>query len=406
MARPEILAAIDFGARRIRAAIAEKKSDGLELIGFAQKESAGMEKGVIDDIDILTERTFEVLDDAMQGVRGEISYVILGLAAQVVSHKRSWGMIPVWNRRIKNSDRLKAVSIAAAVPLSPVQSVAQYVVLDYFVDEIQGIKNPLNLRGVKFGAECLVVIANRTEVDALAECMNRLGRNWCGFVFEPMAAAKVVLNDEEKRQGVILIDLGATQSSFVVYQDFIPSALGVVAIGGFDITKQIAQELNIPIREAERIKSELPDLYIPDPNDKVELELFGGIKGIPWQVIAQIMREQYELIFNYVTEMVSCQGVQLDTLSSAVLVGGGAKASSIEKLARKFLPCPVRVASAHGPGSQGLLAKGAEYATIFGLLQWAAEDGFEGLTVRNGIAGRFRNVANRLFRKKFKRGGA
>lgn len=405
MAKQELWAAIDFGARRIRVAVAEKRSEGLELIGFAQKESAGMQNGVIEDIDVLAERTFEALDEAMQEVRGQINYVISGLAAHVVSHKRSWGMVPVWNRRIKNSDRLKVDSIASAVPLSPVQAVAQYVVLDYFVDEIQRIKNPLNLRGVKLGAECLVVIANRTEVGALAECMNRLGRNWCGFVFEPMAAARAVIDDEEKRQGVILIDLGATQSSFVVYQDFIPSALGVAAVGGLDITKQIAHELSIPLFEAERIKSELPDLYIPDPDDKVELELFGGIKGIPWQVVAQIMREQYESIFNYVVEMAGCQGVRTDALSSAVLVGGGANASSIEKLARRFLTCPVRTAIAHGPGSQGFMAKGAEYATIFGLLQWAAKDGFDGLTVKNGISGRFRNMANRLFRIKSKRGG-
>jgi len=405
VARPELIAAMDLGAHRARAAVAEKSNDELNLIGFAEMESAGMEKGVIENIDALARRAREVLDEAMSEVNGQLSYVISGLAAHVVSHKRSWGMVPVWNKRVKNSDRLRTVSIAATVPLSPVQAVAQYVVLDYFVDEIRGIKNPVNLKGVKLGSECLVVIANGTEVDALTQCMDKLKKNWCGFVYEPIAAARAVLSDEEKRQGVILIDLGAAQSSFVAYQNFVPTALDVFTIGGIDVTRQIAEELNIPLSEAERIKYELPDLYVPDPEDKVELELFGGMKGIPWQVVAQIMREQYEQIFNCIVEMANRQGMRTEMLSSAVLVGGGANIPSIEKLARRFLMCPVRAANPCGPGSQGLLAKGASCATIIGLLNWTVKDGLEGLVIKNGLLGKLRGVKNRFLRLK-KGGGA
>jgi len=405
MAQPELIAAIDFGSHKIRAAVAEKWNADLSLIGFAEMDSVGVEGGIVSNMGELYECTREVLQEAMRGVSGQPRYVLSGLAANVVSYKYSWGMVPIWDRRIKKSDRMKTVSIAAAVALSPVQSVAHFLVLDFFVDEMRQIKDPVGMKGVKLGAECLVVIANKTEVGALSDCLDRMKLDWCGFVFEPMAAANAVLDPEEMKQGCILIDLGATQSGFVVYQDSQPEALAVNAMGGRDVSRQIARELNIPPSEAERIKEELPDLYVPDPEDKVELELFGGMKGIPWQIVSYIVREQYEDIFNCIVEAADRQGVRTEMLSSAVLVGGGANIPSIEKLARKHLGCPVRVAKPEGPGPQGLLAKGSQYSTVLGLLYWPICVGLEGLRVRNGLRGRINRIKSKLAEIKPKRGG-
>ncbi len=403
MSRSELVAAIDFGSHKIRVAIAERWETELSLIGFAERDSAGVESGVVSNLKELYECTREVFEEAMRGVNGRPRYLVSGLAANMVSYKHSWGMVPLWDRRIKESDRMKTVSIAAAVALSPVQDVAHYLVLDFFIDEMHRIKNPVGMKGVKLGAECLVVIANKTELEALTKCLNWLKMDWCGFVFEPMAAANVVLSPEEMEQGCILIDLGATQSGFVVYQESLPEALAVAAIGGQDVSRQIARELNIPPFEAERIKKGLPDLYIPNPDDTVELELFGGIRGIPWQIVAHIVREQYEDIFNCIVEAAERQGVRTEMLSSAVLVGGGANLPSIEKLAQRHLGCPVRVARPEGPGPQGLLATGSEYSTVLELLYWPVTCGLEGLRVRNGLKGRLNKIRSKLAGIKLQR---
>ena len=59
-----------------------------------------------------------------------------------------------------------------------------------------------------------------------------------------------------KDLGVLLIDLGANQTSYVVYEEGYPLFYGTFPVGGEHVTKDISIGLQVDIRDAEQIKRE------------------------------------------------------------------------------------------------------------------------------------------------------
>jgi len=75
-------------------------------------------------------------------------------------------------------------------------------------------------------------------------------------VVSAIASANAVLSDEEKDEGVLLIDMGASLTDFVLYLEGYPVVTGCVTLAGNVITKDISSYMKIDPEHAERIKRE------------------------------------------------------------------------------------------------------------------------------------------------------
>ena len=74
------------------------------------------------------------------------------------------------------------------------------------------------------------------------------------MVLEPLASAEAVLHDDEKELGVALIDIGGGTTDLAIFTDGAIVHTSVLAVGGHQLTADIAYGLRSPHSEAERIK--------------------------------------------------------------------------------------------------------------------------------------------------------
>jgi cell division protein FtsA len=59
------------------------------------------------------------------------------------------------------------------------------------------------------------------------------------------------LTAEQKRNGVVLIDLGGGTTNYIAYSNDVVAAVGSVGVGGDHVTNDIALAFNIPLNRAE-----------------------------------------------------------------------------------------------------------------------------------------------------------
>jgi len=83
-------------------------------------------------------------------------------------------------------------------------------------------------------------------------------------VFNPIAAAQVVLNREAKHQGALMLDFGAGTVDYVLYEDGMVTASGCVPLGGDHISQDIAQAFQMPHGRAERLKIDEGSVFYED----------------------------------------------------------------------------------------------------------------------------------------------
>ena len=90
------------------------------------------------------------------------------------------------------------------------------------------------------------------------------------------------------------MDIGANQTSYVVYEEGFPVLYGVLPVGGEEVTKDISIGLQVDIRDAERIKRE-KGLIIMDnrilEEDTVDIRFLSDIMIARYEEILELINE-------------------------------------------------------------------------------------------------------------------
>jgi cell division protein FtsA len=217
------------------------------------------------------------------------------------------------------------------------------------------------------------------------------------FVLNPLASAEVVLTENERTMGAVVVDIGGGTTDMAVYIDGDVWHTMVLAVGGNHITGDIAQVLRLPISQAEEIKKEFGHAIEAEiaNDDTFQVRTFGVDKPIPIsrRELASVIEARVEEIFMLVWQEIKRSGYDGLLPAGLILTGGSASLPGIRELASRVLGMPVRVAQPEN--LVGLIDQldSPAYATSVGLLQWALLMSESGLALQQ-------SSGHGLFRKK------
>jgi Tfp pilus assembly PilM family ATPase len=104
----------------------------------------------------------------------------------------------------------------------------------------------------------LLGAAPKNLVDSYTLMLERAGLAPIALDIEAMAIAQAIVPEEERAGGdaVGLLDIGATRSSLVIYDNGGVQMSISIPISGIEITKIISEALNVPMEDAELLKRE------------------------------------------------------------------------------------------------------------------------------------------------------
>jgi cell division protein FtsA len=148
----------------------------------------------------------------------------------------------------------------------------------------------------------------------------------------------------QKKAGTILIDIGYSSTSYIVWEHEEILGSGVIPIGSDHITADLAVGLQTNMEMAEEIKKQHLDLSGNDEDTIPELEMFNPDLQInetfKISEISQYARPRVEEIFLYISKELRKLGKNA-LPGGAVLVGGGAGLKGIEEVAKDVLRQPI-----------------------------------------------------------------
>lgn len=144
--------------------------------------------------------------------------------------------------------------------------------------------------------------------------MQRAGVRMAGFVTLPLAIA-LLLSENERQQGVVLVDMGATTTTVCIYKGNSLQHLAILPLGGDCVTSDLtffpmADNSRLDRSEAERVKCELIDVS-------------GDYSALPKPIISagDIAICRYEEIAANILNQIRRSGINIETLS-CVITGG------------------------------------------------------------------------------------
>lgn len=341
--------------------------------------STGLRKGVVVNIEATQQAVAQAVEAAELMSGREVRECFVGVAGANVEGINSRGVVAVTGkgREISQEDLDRVIEAARAVVIPMDREVLHVIPQTYIVDDQKGIRNPLDMIGVRLEAEVHIITGSVTSAQNLVRCVNRAGFKASGLILQSLAASRAVLTADEKELGCLLVDLGGGTTDALLFSDGAPYFSASVGVGGSQVTNDLSIILNVPMDAAERIKRESGSCYM----QQVDLEdciLVPGVGGRgPQEVsrakIAGIMQPRMEEIFRMVRERVEQMGYWRLIKGGVVLTGGGALTQGAVDLAYDVFGVPVRTGSPNALGGMVEEYRSPGLSTAVGLVMMGAE---------------------------------
>jgi len=379
MAEATTIAALDIGTTTVTCVIAEfNDEDQLEIIGLGSAPSSGLRRGVVINIEATLRSVADAVEAAEQMAGREVTSVVTGVAGSHVEGINSRGVVAVTGkgREITDEDVDRVIDAAKAVVIPMDREVIHVIPQEFIVDEQGGIKNPLDMIGVRLEAEVHIITGSVTSAQNLVKCINRAGFKVNEIILESLAGARATLTEDERDLGVLMIDLGGGTTDMLVYREGAPYYTSVLPIGGSQVTGDLSIMLKTPTESAERIKRDAGCCYL-DLVESGEPVIIPGVGGRPPASIerleiAQIIEPRMLEIFRMVRERIEPKGYLEYLGAGIVLTGGGALLPGAVELAQEVFENSARIGQPGNLGGIGAAYQSPEYSTAVGLALHAA----------------------------------
>jgi cell division protein FtsA len=378
MAKSELIVGLDIGTTKICTVVGEAGADGIvDIIGIGTSPSTGLRKGVVVNIEQTVQSIKKALEEAELMAGCEIRAVYAGIAGSHIKGFNSHGVIAVKGGEVTARDIERVIDAAKAVAIPLDREVIHILPQEYIVDDQTGIADPLGMAGVRLEVKVHIVTGAVTSAQNIVKSCHKSGLDVEDIVLEAFASSKAVLTDEEREIGVALVDIGGGTSDIAIFHGNSIKHTGVIALGGTNLTNDIAFGLRTPTQAAEKIKIKygcaLAELVKKD--EIIEVPSVGGRepRKLTRQVLAEICEPRMEELLALVDQELIRSGYKKLIGAGVVLTGGASRIEGIQELAEQVFNLPTRTGSPAGVGGLRDVVDSPTYATAVGLLLYGAE---------------------------------
>lgn len=368
---------LDVGTENIRAVIASIDKEGkIAIVGFNEGKSAGMRKGIPANLAGPAGAIDRTLGDAerMGGYDVRSAYVSINGSTVMSNHTEGMIAVGTVEHEIDNEDLMRVEDIAVSGRIPANREVLDVIPLEYALDGQGGIKDPLAMSGARLEVRACVVSALTPNAENLKKSTAAADVQALKLVPTAVAAAKAVLNERQKENGVAVVDFGAATTSIAIYEEGDLQYVGVIPVGSNNITNDLAIVLAIDPELAEEIKTRyVTGDFESDKSLAIKVGKHGE-RTFERKEVEEVVKARLEEIFSEIRKKLKSAHYDQRLPEGIILTGGGAKMRDIDIFAKKCLEAAVKIGAPHGLDGVAEQIEKPEFAVSVGLALFAAEE--------------------------------
>jgi len=209
-----------------------------------------------------------------------------------------------------------------------------------------------------------------------------------------LASGAMVTAPDERQHGVLVLDIGAGTTDYVLYRDGMPQVAGVVPVGGSHLTNDLALGLRLTEGQADKLKLRCGRATILTKSRDEKVWLNGdfaiGDRQFPKITIEQITSARVWELLEVVKKKLGPAFEPDRTGAGVVLTGGTAKLPGIAEAAGKVFGLTAHVSEAPAWVSENL--RDPSFSTVLGLLHYGLSSRPEVPTAARRSPGLFKKL--------------
>ncbi len=412
-----VFGAVNIGSFRISAMIAGLSDTGeMIVLGSGHRAAQGIRRGYVTDMAAATYAVRDAVERAEKMANVSVSSVWVGCSGAGLVSQIAQVEVDIGGRRIEREDIDQLLFAARDVVQPDGRTVLHAQPAHYTLDGANGVADPKGLHAERLGVDIHVMLADGAPIRNITEAVQNAHLEVEAVVASPVAAGHACLTPEERDLGVALVEMGAEVTNVSVHASGMLLGLASIPAGSADITDAIASAFGIRRFQAERLKC-VNGSAIASPADHREMipvnapgeEVSGpharhadDKNRIPRAELISVITGQLGTRMEDVSKALKALGFTGQGGQQVVLTGGGSELVGLADYAQSALGRPVRIGSA--PRITGLAEGHSKpgFATLAGLVLYAAADPVDIRSIRPGYQMNHRysgfGLAGRVYR--------
>ncbi len=395
--RASIVSVLDIGTHKICCLIAKLKprdagdilpgrTHNIEVLGLGYQRARGIRNGIVTDLHGAEQAIRQAVDAAerMSGV--SVTSLIVNVSCGRLISQSFAAKVALGGHRVNERDIRRVLRAGREQSVDPKRVILHTLPMHYELDGQRGIENPCGMMGDRLGVDIHVVTAGLAALVNLEQVLNNCHLVVAAMVASPYASGVSTLVDDELELGTACIDLGAGTTSAAVFADGDFIHADSIAMGGFNVTMDVAHGLSTSLAAAERIKTlhgsalasvsdERHTINVPpmEADGQAQANTQANTKpevpsNVPRSLLTRIVRARVEEILETVRDRLHSAGFGAIAGRRLVLTGGASQLTGLQETARRILAPNVRLGRPLGIGGLPDAAKGPAFACVAGQL--------------------------------------
>lgn len=374
MSPNKLVATIDVGTSQVRVLIAEVIDRSINIVSLGQATTEGVRKGEIVDMRTAGGCVHAAITQAekLGKVRIEDN-VLLAVTGGHLDGFANTGTASVSDPEnyVSEEDIRRAHENARSRALPPGRAYLHRIPCGWKLDGRE-CANPLQMQGQHLEVGYWHVHGESKKVANTLHLVNSFGLSVSDVVVSSVAAGYIVAHEMERKNGVLVLDIGCGTTDFALFRNGHVIRSGCVAVGGDHFTNDLSLGLRITHNDAEGLKLRAGNAAAEhrEKSDVVLLkgDLAIGDRPLPRGSIEKILHARAVELFTIVQKKLGLAFNPTLIPGGVILTGGGSQLPGLCESAQHTLGLPVRLGQHPEWVVRHEEVMKPEFSTVLGLL--------------------------------------
>ena len=362
---------IDVGTKNVRCVIGYIDADGdaPKIVGVGTAPNSGMRKGTVTNLAGPAEAIDTALGAAERMSGHQVKTAVLSVNGSHLTSTKADGMITVGttDNEVTPGDIVRLEDMATTGKVAQNREILEIVAHSYRLDGQDNIKDPIGMTGTRLEIKANVVSGLLPHITNLQKLAEMAKVEVSSVVPAVLASAQAVLTENQRENGVAVLDIGAATTGLAVFEEGDLQYLSVIPLGGQNVTNDLAIGLRTDPEIAESVKL-AHARFGGKKLGKVETKHEKKTYSFEQSEIDEIVGARYEEIFEAVAKELKKAGRAGKLPSGAVLTGGGANTKGLVDFTKEQLGVAARLGKPSEYGGASNEIKGPEFSAATGLM--------------------------------------
>ncbi len=350
MAIGDVIVGIDIGTSKVCCCLGQvNKFNQVEILSSASCDCDGFKQGKYSDPEAIARAIRFAINDIESNCEFLVqsAYVnIMGKFIEIYSTRYGIELEDKFNG-VAQKDIDEIIEKIASVNLPEEYQVVDIVPVRFYTDT-KITTDPIGAYTKTLSADVDVMLAKKETVKQISSIMHKAGLQIDGIIANGYTLRDLVLEKDEKQNGVLLLDVQNENIDISVFKDDGLIYMDSLPIGGDTITNDIAVGFDVSIDEAKKLKKQygLADVTYIDHDYNIKLNTIGEEESIvKCSELVSVIAARTNEIFGIIKDSLK-ENKLTDKIQTVVISGSGFNnINKIDKVAEKILKIPVKFGS-------------------------------------------------------------